>query len=233
MNEIEKTMSVGFEQQPGECGKAFAAFVAYLKLGPERSLSKAAAVVGKSKPQLERMSRQWKWVARAEAYQAHLARMEREGMEGLVRERSVDWAARHEAVRQQAWKEAEGLIALAQEFKARWQGSERLPDFGAVVRALELAFRLKQFAAGMPSEVKQVNTTVTGTVDVEWEIALKKIYGGEGRAGLDDGKVVEVGEVGEPARIGTGEKREESGDGVEAEPASGGATNAPVGGGEA
>ena len=42
---------------------------------------------------------------------------------------------------------------------------------------LELAFKLKQFAAGMPSEIREVNTTVTGTVDVDWEIALRRAYG--------------------------------------------------------
>jgi hypothetical protein len=46
-----------------------------------------------------------------------------------------------------------------------------------MARMLELAFKLKQFAAGMPSEIREVNTTVTGTVDVDWEIALRRAYG--------------------------------------------------------
>jgi hypothetical protein len=42
---------------------------------------------------------------------------------------------------------------------------------------LELAFKLKQFATGMPSEIKEVKNTMTATVDVEWEIAIRKAYG--------------------------------------------------------
>jgi hypothetical protein len=42
---------------------------------------------------------------------------------------------------------------------------------------LELAFKLKQFAAGMPSEIKEVNTNIHATIDVDWEIAIRKAYG--------------------------------------------------------
>ena len=29
----------------------------------------------------------------------------------------------------------------------------------------------------MPTEIKEVNTTLTATIDVEWEIAIRKAYG--------------------------------------------------------
>ena len=87
----------------------------------------------------------------------------------------------HETVRRQAWAEAEDLIALAQDFKNRWRDSDRLPAFDTIIRALDLAFKLKQFAAGMPSEIKAVNTTHTGPgggpIKLEFEAALEKIYG--------------------------------------------------------
>ncbi len=115
------------------------------------------------------------------AYHAHLAAIERNATEQLVAAKSHDWAAMHESVRRQAWAEAEDLIALAHDFKARWRDSDRLPGFDTIIRALDLAFKLKQFAAGMPSEFKEVNTTVSGAaggpVRVELEMALKKIYG--------------------------------------------------------
>jgi hypothetical protein len=170
-----------WEQQPGETGKNFAAFTAWLALGPARTLGQAAQATGRSKDQLAHWSTRWRWRARAAAYHAHLAAVERKATEDLVAARSRDWAAMHESVRRQAWSEAEDLIALAQDFKARWRDSDRLPDFGALVRALDLAFKLKQFAAGMPSEIKEVNTTHTGPgggpIRVEIEAALKKIYG--------------------------------------------------------
>jgi hypothetical protein len=46
-----------------------------------------------------------------------------------------------------------------------------------MARMLELAFKLKQFAAGMPGEIKETHTQVTGKVSVEWEAAIRKAYG--------------------------------------------------------
>jgi len=199
-----------FEQQPDETDKAFGAFTAYLGLGPERSLSKAAKATGRTKDQLAHWSVRWRWRARALAHQQHLARVERESTEALVREKSHDWAAMHESVRRQAWQEAEDLIALAQDFKARWRDSDRLPDFGALVRALDLAFKLKQFAAGMPSEIKELNTHVSGKVSLEWEAAIRKAYG------VVDKPVVDVEEV---RRTEVGDQRSEAaGNGVPALP---------------
>ncbi len=178
-----------WEQQTAEGDKPFSAFTAYLALGPTRSLSKAAAATGRTKDQLAHWSARWRWRARALAHQEHLAKVERESTEALVREKSHDWLQMHESVRRQAWAEGEDLIALAQDFKARWRDSDRLPDFGALVRALDLAFKLKQFAAGMPSEIKETHTHVTGQVSLEWEAAIRKAYG------VADKPVVDVDEV--------------------------------------
>jgi len=179
-----------WDQQPGETNKNFATFTAYLALGPGRSLSKTAQATGRTKDQLAHWSHRWRWRARAAAYHAHLAAVERRATEDLVAAKSRDWAAMHEGIKRQAWAEAEDLILLAQDFKARWRDSERLPDFGALIRALELAFKLKQFAAGMPSEIKEVNTTVTGVnggpIMVEFEAAVRKIYGPKPSAEIID-----------------------------------------------
>ena len=53
----------------------------------------------------------------------------------------------------------------------------------------------------MPTEVKEVNTTVKATIDVEWEIAIQKAYGGGGhaetlKAETLKGGAVDVEEVG-------------------------------------
>ena len=170
-----------WDQQPGETDKSFHAFTTYLRLGPGRSLSKAATATNRTKDQLAHWSQRWRWRARAAAYHAHLADIERKATEQLVAAKSHDWLAMHDEVRRQAWAEAEELIALALDFKARWRDADRLPGFDTILRAIELAFKLKQFAAGMPSEVKEVNTTVSGPdggpIHLEFEAALKKIYG--------------------------------------------------------
>ena len=46
-----------------------------------------------------------------------------------------------------------------------------------IARLLELATKLGRLAAGMPTEVKEVNTTMKATIDVDWEIAIRKAYG--------------------------------------------------------
>jgi hypothetical protein len=170
-----------FEQQPRESAKAFAAFTLYLGMGPSRSVTKVAAKLDAYRSVIQGWSQRYHWTRRVAAYHAHMAAIELKATESLVAARGNDLATMHESVRRQAWAEAEDLIALAHEFKARWRDSDRLPDFGALVRALDLAFKLKQFAAGMPSEIKEINTTHTGPdggpIRVQLEAALKKIYG--------------------------------------------------------
>src|SRR5262252_475496 len=170
-------MPLMFEQQRRESAKAFAAFRAYLELGPERSLAAVAEKLGKSKVMMERWSRRFDWTARVVAYAAHLAELERVAIQGVVDQKAVEWEKKHEGVRREAWQEAEAAIALVREARERWFKSGRVPGFEGMSRMLELGFKLKQFATGMPSEIKEVKNTLTATVDVEWEIAIRKAYG--------------------------------------------------------
>ena len=172
-------MPMIYEQQPRESAKAFAAFKMYLELGPERSLANAGAKLGKSKRMMEKWSRKFDWPARVQAHAAQLATIEREAIEGLAIESAVKWEKTHEAIRREAWLEAEKTIAMVRKARERWEKSGRTPGFEGMARMLELAFKLKQFAAGMPSEIKEVNTNFTATIDVDWEIALRKAYQAE------------------------------------------------------
>jgi hypothetical protein len=190
-------MTMVFEQLPKESAKAFAAFRAYLGLGPERSLAAAAAKLGKSKVMMERWSRKFDWTARVLAHAAHLAELERLAIQGVVEQKAVEWEKKHEAVRREAWQEAEQAIALVREARERWLKTGRVPGFEGMSRMLELAFKLKQFASGMASEIKEVKNTLTATVDVEWEIAIRKAYGlPEPEATSTPPAVVDVQEVG-------------------------------------
>ena len=166
-----------FERQPRESARAFEAFSCYLKLGPQRSLAAVGQQLGKSKVVMERWSSKFDWVSRVQAHGAHLAEIERKAIEARAIARSVEWEKVHESVKRDAWKKADKLIEIADRFIERWENSSRVPGMESVVKCMELAFKLKQFAAGMPSEIKEVNTTVSGTVELDWEVALKKIYG--------------------------------------------------------
>jgi hypothetical protein len=192
-------MAHAFEQQPRESNKAFAAFKAYLDMGPERSIAGVSQKLAKSVPFLKRWSVKFDWAGRVAAWNAHFAELERQAIERLACEKAVEWWQLHEPAKRQAWLEAEEAIADVREARRRWRASGRVPGFEGMARMLELAFKLKQFAAGIPSEIKEVHQHVTGTVSVEWEQAIRKAYGLP-----DDAPIVEVEPVVSPAKLEAG-----------------------------
>ena len=169
--------ALSFERRPKESARAFAAFSLYLSLGPDRSLSAVGAKLGKGKRQMEKWSRRWSWAERVAAYGTHMAELERRAIEDQAVAKGVEWAKLTEPVRREAWLEAERAIAMVRKARERWEKSGRTPGFEGMARMLELAFKLKQFAAGMPSEIKEINTHVTAKVSLEWEAAIRKAYG--------------------------------------------------------
>ena len=171
-------MPMTFEQQNRESNEAFAAFKTYLELGAQRSLATVAEKHGKSKTMIERWSRRFDWPARVQAHAAHLALVERQAIEGLALEKAVEWDKVHEAVKIAEWQRHKKLIALADEMLARWEKNKsKCGTLEGIARVLELATKLARLAAGMPTEVKEVNTTMKATIDVDWEIAIRKAYG--------------------------------------------------------
>ena len=198
MNKLERRVAaLPFEQLPRESIKAFAAFKTYLDMGAQRSLAATGRKLGKSKTMMEKWSRQHQWVDRVQAYTAHLAELERKAIERVAVKQAVEWEKVHEPTRREAWLEAEKTIAMVRKARELWEEKGRPPGWEGMARMLELAFKLKQFAAGMPSEVKQVNTTVSGKIDVDWEIAIRKAYGVEAEGAKMDPPptVVDVEEV--------------------------------------
>ena len=175
MNET-KTTGLLFEQRPRETTKAYAAFKTYLDLGPTRSLVQAAAKLGCTKRRLEQLSRKHAWVARVDAFNQHFAELERQAIERLACDKAVEWWTLQEPTRRLAWLEAEEAITMVREARERWRKSNRTPGFEGMARMLELAFKLKQFATGMPSEIKEVHNLHAGKVSVEWEEAIRKAY---------------------------------------------------------
>jgi len=171
-------MPMTFEQQNRESNKAFAAFKTYLELGAQRSLATVAEQHGKSKTMIERWSRRFDWPARIQAHAGHLAAVERQAIEGLAVEKAVEWDKVHEALKIAEWQRHKKLIALADEVIARWEKNKnKCGTLEGIARLLELATKLGRLAAGLPTEVKEVNTTMKATIDVEWEIAIRKAYG--------------------------------------------------------
>jgi hypothetical protein len=199
---LRKTMVTGtgrlpFEQQPREGNKPYEAFRVYLEMGTDRSLEAVRVKCGKSARLIQRWSGKFDWPGRVQAYHAHVAEVERKAIESMAVEKAVEWASMHEALKRQMWRKAEEAIAMFEKAQEEWLEKGRLPGWEGMARMLELAFKLKQMAAGLPTEVKEINTHVTGTIDVEWEIAIRKAYGEKAESGKQKAEtvVVDVEEV--------------------------------------
>lgn len=61
-----------WERQPKESAPAWEAFVLYRDMGYRRSTAKVAQALGKTKKLIDGWCSRWNWVARADAYLAHL-----------------------------------------------------------------------------------------------------------------------------------------------------------------
>ena len=179
-------MPLEFEQLPRESNKAFAAFRVYLEMGPQRSLARTAAKVGKSKVLMERWSRRYDWPGRVTAHGAYVAQVEREVIEGLAREKAIEWMKVHEDQRIEEWKARCRALRLAEKVITRWEKSEgKAGTLEGIARLLELASKLGRLASGMEVDAGPKEETA---VRIEVTLALEKIYGPSQPAG----NVVEV-----------------------------------------
>ena len=171
------TAALTFERQRRESSKAFAAFKTYLDLGPDRTHALVAEKLGVSPRMVNKWSTKYGWLERVAARDAYIAEVERLAIERVAVEKAVEWWKLHEPTRRLAWLKAEQAIKLVDKAWERWEKSGRTVGFEGMARMLDLAFKLKQFATGMPSEIKEVHNLHAGKVSLEWEEAIKKAYG--------------------------------------------------------
>src|ERR1017187_5801604 len=171
-------MAMAFEQQPRESAKAFAAFSLYIGMGPERSLATVAQRLHKSVTMLGRWSAKFDWPGRVAAHGAHLAIVEREAAEAIVRAKGVDWAERYAELRESEWKARAELVDLAWEVIRRWRAKpERVGSLEGLARLLDLMSTLGRRACEVATERKEVTGPDGGPIRIEIEAALDKIYG--------------------------------------------------------
>jgi hypothetical protein len=98
---------LSWEPQSGESAPAFAAFVEYRDLGPDRSIDAVQRKVKKNTRLLAKWSGHWNWVKRARAYDAHLDEIVRHARETELAKQSRKIASAHEVL------EEVSAIALA------------------------------------------------------------------------------------------------------------------------
>lgn len=84
-----------WERQEKETAKAYEAFSEYRDMGASRSLAKVGQKLGKSKAQMEKWSKKYGWVARAEEWDVEQDRLIRIALTkdiGAMRKRHADMA---------------------------------------------------------------------------------------------------------------------------------------------
>ena len=110
----------GFERQPGETEKAFAAFRVYLGLGAQRSARLVGEQLGKSPHTVEKWAAKWGWSRRVAEHGAHLARLEREATTELARDKAELWVQRQEEQRDLEWALRGELVAAGRKVLKRF-----------------------------------------------------------------------------------------------------------------
>jgi len=102
----------------------------------------------------------------------------RQAAEALARARGVDWVKRQEEQRADEWQARCEALDLARQAIQRWkENPKRCGTLEGIARLLDLASKLGRLASGMPTDRTEVTTEVQGKIDVEWEIAIKRVYG--------------------------------------------------------
>ena len=139
-----------WERQNGESAQAFAAFSAYLEMGPERSIRAVSQELGKSKTLIDRWSRTHNWVERCRAWDNHIQHEAKKAAITEVR----NMTKRHVTMAQQIQNAA--MLALKE------MGSDMVnpKNFAAIVK---LATELER--QNLEAEVAAVSEDITSTQD--------------------------------------------------------------------
>jgi hypothetical protein len=169
-------------------GKAAKRLLRYLNLGPQRSLAAVAQKLSKSGQLLKRWSTKFEWPARVQAYDGHLAIVEREAAEALARANAAEREKRKQKVLDEEWELHNDAIRAAKVALERFHERGKGATLGDAARMLEIASKLGRLSTGL-GEKPEV-TDEGRPIRIEVTLALEKIYG----APLP-GEVVDVQEV--------------------------------------
>lgn len=174
----ETKMGLPFEQLPKESSKAFAAFSLYLSLGPQRSTAAVARKLAKSDQLMRRWSAKFDWGTRVQAHAAYMAVAEREAATALATAKGMDWVKRQVEQKEKEWDARCKLVKLAETAIERWLADpDRCGSLEGIARILDLASRLGRLACGMATDKTEITGEDGGPIMVEFEAAVRKIYG--------------------------------------------------------
>ncbi len=143
-----------WERQEHESAQAFQAFAEYRDMGAERSLVKVAQKVGKSKALMERWSKRWQWVYRADAWDDELDRQTRQELQKGI----TDMRKNHVGI-------AKAMLVKSLQALQRIPIDELAPrDISTMV---DVAAKLERISRGEVTERTEGKQTIAGKVQTE------------------------------------------------------------------
>jgi hypothetical protein len=115
----------------------------------------------------------------------------------------LDWLKRQQLVREEEWSLHDELIRAGREALKRFHERGKGATLGDIARLLELASKLGRLSSGLATDRTEVTGEDGGPIRVEFEAALKKVYG-QAEPALT---IVDVEEIGkQKAESGTGDQ---------------------------
>jgi hypothetical protein len=158
-------------QLPNETAKAYAAFLVYAEMGPERSVKAVSQKTSKSIPLLKRWSRKHKWVKRVTEWDQAAEKRRHEAEEKAMHAEAAEWARRQRKVREKDYQTAQALREKAAEMLKYPIAEKRVSKDGKVttikagrwsmadvIRGLQVASQLERLSCGLATE----KTELTG-----------------------------------------------------------------------
>lgn len=151
-----------WERQEQESAQAFQAFTMYRDMGAERSLAKVAQKVGKSKALMERWSRRWQWVIRADAWDDEVDRQSRKELQKGITEMRKN----HVGI-------AKAMLVKALQALQKMPSDELAPkDISTMV---DVAAKLERISRGEVTERTEGKQTIAGKVQTESVCRLESV----------------------------------------------------------
>jgi hypothetical protein len=159
-----ETLPTPWEHQPGEGLKPFAAFKAYLEMGPARSASAVGRKLGKSGGLMERWCAAYGWRGRVSAYEAYLDAVRREEEAKAERGDALLWAERRANQRREQFETSEALLTKAMAMLAMPIVTQKVSkdgkeititptrwSFATVCQMIDVAMKLRVLALTEPT----------------------------------------------------------------------------------
>jgi hypothetical protein len=113
-----------------------------------------------------------------QAHGSHLATVEREATEALVRGKAAEWLKRQQEVKEREWRLHERCMAAAERALEAFMVREKIyVNLADIARIVEVGSKMGRLSSGMATDKTEVTGEEGGPIRVEVEAALDKIYG--------------------------------------------------------